>query len=605
MTEDPWADHTNPEHLQAAVANLVQESLQNPSRFFQCSADPQAWTPANFRMALASAAEGRTSSLQSGWLTPSEINLPDPMPSVNLLGGYWDELLIELARAGHASLLQAFHRANPSKLLWSAKRPSFLAAALKGGPHNPVLRWLDSAITARQFSADFAVVVTTAAAQEGCLDSLQWLRRPAGMCDWDPVKCAALISETPAWQRHKAGSVRHIKPIHGLAALCTLAAAMDDAIVLRKLRSQIPPCPCNEGTVIVLAQHGGTAALADLLQSSTAADANSPQLWVMAFTAGKVAAAHNQLETLSWIWEHHAPSADQLLSAIPSCHETETAAAVWLRLPAAPEAPTGNVLTCYRPDLAQWAIGISEAALNTGSVRILEWLWDRCPQAFWQQQACDMTTNHTSLKWLLARYPPCHCEPATYSIEHVLGLHTHLPSPGLLDQMVSSRSPGLCDLAAEPGNLGVLRYLRSIQCPWDLERCLLLALVHGHVPIVQWICSQEPSCVWTTHLSNTAAYHDNVEVLLWLLQHQPSWPLPTHLGRTSARCLALLVQWNCPLTPAVQATATAMGPLSSSLVIGLARWQRRCKGMGLKARQTEAARFYDRPLAGICRPLSS
>ena len=59
--------------VQAALANLVQEGLQDPNSLFKCSADSHAWTPARFKAALASAAKGDTLALQSNWLTPIRL----------------------------------------------------------------------------------------------------------------------------------------------------------------------------------------------------------------------------------------------------------------------------------------------------------------------------------------------------------------------------------------------------------------------------------------------------------------------------------------------------------------------------------------------------
>ena len=602
MTIQLRADLLNPEHLQAAVANLVQESLQDPSSLLRCTQDLLGWTPAEFRTALASAAQGETLALQSGWLSWPTRDVPTHIhtSSLNLLICYWDELLTELARGGHVSVLQAFYSRPPT---WfnMERVPSFLEVAIRAGPDSPVLQWLASSALKRATPLISPHKITAAAAREGCLDSLQWLRRPAGLFGWDPVECAALISDTPAWQQLKASSACHIQALHGSAALCTLAAAGGDADLLRKLRSATPPCPFEERTVALLAQHGHTTALANLLPPSPAADASPSELLEMAFAAGKAAATHGQLETLRWIWQQHAPSADSPPSATPLCLiHRGSAAEEWMRSLEAQEEAVGIGLKSFKnPDVAYWAIGISKAALNAGQVGILEWLWDRCPQAFWQQQACDYAAKrcHTSLRWLLALYPPCHWEPADLSSDEMLRAikhHRHLPSPGLLDQIVSSMSSRTCSAAAEPGNLELIKYLHSRQCQWDVQSCLVLAAKYGHLHLLQWMCDHEPSRIWDANLSNVAAQWGRHDVLLWLLQHHPSWPLPTRPEQASDRCLALLVQWNCHLTPIAQARIKAMGPLSPSLVIGLARWQRRCKGMGCEAQQIEAARFEDR-----------
>ena len=630
MAQQLPGDDSKPEHLQAAVANLVRESRQDPSSLFRCEADLDGphWTPAKVRAALAAAAKGKTRALQCGWVTPSIMYAPDPRSGWYMHYEYWERVLIEIARAGSVSLLQAFLQAHPKKFAFLARQQSFLGIVVRCGPGSRVLRWLERAAD-RGSDGICLHGLTAAAAREGCLDSLQWLRRPASHCGWDAVRCSALVSKTHAWQRLRSSSARHIQAMHGSAALCTLAAAMGDTGMLRKLRSTIPPCPWDEGTIIMLAQLGQTAALANLLPPSLAT--TPPEQLKMMYAAAKAAAAQNQLATLSWIWEHHAPSADSPPSVIPLCYMDGGMSARFVHLQGDQGRAAGISLTSYtNPDVAHWAIGVSKTALDMGQVRILEWLWDRCPQAFWQQQACHYvawSSRYQSLRWLLARYPPCHWEPAVLYSSEVLSTirhHTHLPSPGLLDRIVGSMSIHSCNAAATYGNLELLRYLRSKQCPWHVDTCLMLGAHIGNLCMLQWICKQEPSYICDATLSNVIAQCTRPELLQWLLQHQPAWPLPTKPEGASARCLALLVQWKCPLTPAAQARAKTLGPLSPSLVIGLARWHRRCLGMGSEAQRAEAASFGDRRgqlllsqlsnlpedlimhiccLAGMCKPL--
>ena len=528
--------------------------------------------------------------------------MDDSDDNLSSLVRFWLQLLVTLAIAGQVSILQAFHCARPNKFACSAITPCFLGVAVRAGPKSPVLQWLDhmsnniessDSVTSASIPSD---QLATAAAREGCLDSLQWLRRRGITTFWDPLDCAELVSATPAWQRLRSSSARRIQAMHGSAALYTLAAVLDDTKMLQKLGSASHPCPFDEGTVAFLAQHGQTAALALLLPPSPTADTTSSSRLKMAYAAGKAAAAHNQLATLSWIWEHHAPSADSAPSAVPLCFTHGVSTADSAQLWEAQEDAAGISLKSFKnPDVAHWAIGISKAALDGGHVSILDWLWDRCPQAFWQQQACDYVAGrrYTSLRWLLAQYPPCQWEAAdlsSHDVSRAIMHHRHLPSPGLLHQIVSSMSPDFCRTAAECGNLELLQYLHSRKCPWDGWYCLMLAACRGHLHMLQWMCDNEPSCIWDDDMSDAAAQRDQAEVLLWLLRHHPSWPLPSQPERASARSLALLVQWKCALTSAAQAQVKALGPLSPSLVIGLARWQRRCQRMGPEARRTEAAK---------------
>jgi hypothetical protein len=72
--------------------------------------------------------------------------------------------------------------------------------------------------------------------------------------------------------------------------------------------------------------------------------------------------------------------------------------------------------------------------------------------------------------------------------------------------------------AAASGNLEVLMYLRSLDCPWS-ETIYLAAAEHGHLEILQW--AESHNCPWdNSDLFPAAAKSSNRDVYQWLLDRQ-------------------------------------------------------------------------------------
>jgi hypothetical protein len=78
----------------------------------------------------------------------------------------------------------------------------------------------------------------------------------------------------------------------------------------------------------------------------------------------------------------------------------------------------------------------------------------------------------------------------------------------------------LCYTAAREGNLSVLKYLRSMQCPWSEWTCAYAAK-NGHLDVLQW-CRQN-GCPWNDQTSLYAAKKGHINVLIWCRQNECPW----------------------------------------------------------------------------------
>jgi alpha-N-acetylglucosamine transferase len=70
----------------------------------------------------------------------------------------------------------------------------------------------------------------------------------------------------------------------------------------------------------------------------------------------------------------------------------------------------------------------------------------------------------------------------------------------------------LCHIAAREGNLAVLKYLRSIQCPWDSDTCASAA-ENGHLDVLQWC--RENDCSWDAWTCSRAAINGHIDIFKW------------------------------------------------------------------------------------------
>ena len=537
------------------------------------------WTAQDFTHALQAAADGNTEELRFHLhREPFQVDSPIQQP---LACHSWEELSTAVASVGHLATLKAVQAVNQPVL--ERSRGLFTAACTSGEAGLSILQWLLS------LDMDHPIVhseMLAAAARGGQLGTLQWLQRADSKrwdSGWNSAECAKLVSTTAAWQQLRASPPQDVHAQYGSAALCTLAAEMQDMVVLDKLLAAQPLCPFDTFTAVALARTGqpdGLKMLHEVLPDSTA----GRLLWSeMLDTSTQAAANAGQLGALQWLWSHPCPSqrntvAQGLQAVTPSISDSRwpfNALSSEYDFPGSSRHP-------YRPlDRSILLTEVSKAAIKGGHANVLEWLWDKCPATFWQRHACKYAASKQSapaLRWLLARDPPCPWESGRFRgynalncIWEAMSHHSRLPSPSLLEQIPVDDACA-CRQAAASGNLELLCWLQSRGCPQD-ERACNMAARNGHLDVLKYLRNQQPPCAWTQHTSTLAMQHGQPDTLLWLLQQ--GCPAPDILELASDVCIGVLVQRQLPLPPAVTMRASALGLLSTPLVVGLARWQRK------------------------------
>jgi hypothetical protein len=89
-------------------------------------------------------------------------------------------------------------------------------------------------------------------------------------------------------------------------------------------------------------------------------------------------------------------------------------------------------------------------------------------------------------------------------------------------------SCALASKAAYHNRLQLLKWLRSVQCPWDEAAVVQNAAYRGGTELLDWVQSQVDTTVWENNLRfmlDIAADYDNLEAVQWLRQHAAAeWP---------------------------------------------------------------------------------
>tara|TARA_B110000967_G_scaffold192210_1_gene218622 strand:+ start:1525 stop:2265 length:741 start_codon:yes stop_codon:yes gene_type:complete len=108
-----------------------------------------------------------------------------------------------------------------------------------------------------------------------------------------------------------------------------------------------------------------------------------------------------------------------------------------------------------------------------------------------------------------------------------------------------------CSWAAQGGRLEVLQWLRANGCPWN-ERTCARAAWGGHLEVLQW--ARANGCPWDTTTCSCAALRGHLEVLQWARANGCPWDATTCLHAKVGGNIELL-NWaianGCPTHPAV------------------------------------------------------
>ena len=412
--------------------------------------DGAALAIADFMAALRAAVAGDASALQLTWARDNDV--PDTA-TCEILEWCRGQLLQALTTRPAASRreqqmsVEDFHAwLEVVTVQWVDER----ASAISGEAGLRILQTLVPCPQTPPASCDgrrsMPMII---AARKGLLDHVQWLLPSGHTGEWDSGECANLIAVTPAWQKLKRSPPNSIHARFGSAALCTLAAEMQDLNLLSKLRAASPPCPFDTETAAALARSDSTGCMRALHQLLIEAGADTKAKG-MAHMCAQAAAKSGSLQTLQWLWKDYAPERAQKI-----------------------------------PNNESWTMDVIQAAISGGHARVFKWTWDRCPASVWHHEAdCR---EQAGLQWLVANYLPCrNCTGLGGEAQHspeaftwrAISMRPELPEPHLLSNIPLDAYA--CRQAAAYGNVELLAWLRGKGCPWDVRACNLAAR-HGHL----------------------------------------------------------------------------------------------------------------------------
>jgi hypothetical protein len=137
-------------------------------------------------------------------------------------------------------------------------------------------------------------------------------------------------------------------------------------------------------------------------------------------------------------------------------------------------------------------------------MHILEWIFELLEWDELQQQAAKDRENNFGKESMLVAKASRHGNLSMVKF--------------LIDKGFEYMHAVVTQAAAASGNLGVLIYLRSLDCPWS-ETIYLAAAAEGHLEILKW--AESHGCPWdNSDLFPAAAKSSNRDVYQWLLDRQ-------------------------------------------------------------------------------------
>ena len=137
-------------------------------------------------------------------------------------------------------------------------------------------------------------------------------------------------------------------------------------------------------------------------------------------------------------------------------------------------------------------------------MHILEWIYELLEWDETQQQAAKDRENNFGKESMLVAKASRHGNLSMVKF--------------LIDKGFEYMHTVVTQAASASGNLEVLMYLRSLDCPWS-ETIYLAAAEHGHLEILKW--AESHGCPWdNSDLFPAAAKSSNRDVYQWLLDRQ-------------------------------------------------------------------------------------
>jgi hypothetical protein len=180
---------------------------------------------------------------------------------------------------------------------------------------------------------------------------------------------------------------------------------------------------------------------------------------------------------------------------------------------------------------------LMDKASQYGHLEILKWFYPRinrygvCRKIEYEIFFSSILGNHMHiLEWIfesLERYETQ--QPAAKDRENYFGKESMLVARAsrhgnlsmvkfLIDMDFEYMHTVVTQAASASGNLEVLMYLRSLDCPWS-ETIYIAAAEHGHLEILKW--AESHGCPWdNSDLFPAAAKSSNRDVYQWLLDRQ-------------------------------------------------------------------------------------
>jgi len=180
----------------------------------------------------------------------------------------------------------------------------------------------------------------------------------------------------------------------------------------------------------------------------------------------------------------------------------------------------------WKCTLRVWEIIEKAAAKN---LEKLQWLTSQNIQLYspYSAHTCSIAAENGDvdmLKWLRSRKPRC---PWNHDACHAAASGGHLE---VLKWLRSQKPPcpwdeQTCTAAAENGHLNVLQWLRSQKppCPWNHDACHAAA-ENINLDMLKWLRNQAPRCPWTEYTFTIAAANGDVDMLKWLCSQKPRCP---------------------------------------------------------------------------------
>ena len=415
---------------------------------------------------------------------------------------------------------------------WRGTMETLLYRAVCGA-HLDALKWLQA--LCHRFCGD-DVALMRAAAQNGDLSILKYLRSGPNVAPWDSDVTEAAVSNIEA---------------------------------LVWLILQEPKCPCRGDIVELVADIGNLDALMKLRAAS-----RLPLDWWDEDVCIAAARSGN-LAMLQWLrgldpavpWDSNLPEEAALRGDISMLR--------WARAQVPP---------------VRWTETTSVAAARQGNIPLLDWLFTQDPPCFVGSSAVDAAAEHGHLdvlRWLEPRLSPVVFTARTACAA------AGQPDLDMLQYLRSKVPPCPWDesctaSAAAHGNLPMLQWIHAQQtCPMD-KSITLHAARRGDVPMLEWATRQDFAYLWDGQMYYEAACNGHPQTLRWLYRKGITAPRPVDVGihdlsyrrshyslhNVSTPILMYLGDIGAAL-PAVQHHQLMLARRTFCMFHGLLRWCRR------------------------------